>query len=136
MLPLTRSVVNSYLIEKDKRKSLTQPTTDHHVASHSSSCDQENDGIPQNTTHASATLTDTLSTSTNSHCTVTSNPSISVNVSGSLNCTVFRVDDLKLLLHGSSKQTSLELPYSFWRSDEKEVWSETLCQQIEEDLQW
>ena len=92
--------------------------------------------MPQNTFHASVANMSNHQTATNE----SSHPSgISVDVSESLNCVLCGVDEIlqngRLLLHSSLKQTSLELPKEFWSSDRVEL-SETLCQQIEQDLQW
>jgi hypothetical protein len=130
-------LVNSYLIEKDRRKSLAQPTNDSAVLHTSASCIQENGGMPHNTSHASVA---------NRHATVITNEgscpggvSDPVDVSGPLNWVLCGIDDIlrsgRLLLHSSSKQTSLELPCEFWSRDRVDL-SETLCQQIEQDLQW
>ena len=131
------TIVNSYLIEKDKRKSLTHPTNDGAVLH--TSCIRENSGIPRNTFHASA------ANMSSRHATIITNESsqcpsgVSVNVSGPLNWVLCGIDDIlrngRLLLHSSSKQTSLELPSEFWSSDGVDL-SETLCQQIEQDFQW
>lgn len=138
-LCLSLTTVNSYLIEKDKRKSLTQPAND--SAAPHTSCVQENNGMSQNliTFHTSAA-------SMSSHQIVANEGSshsskISVNVSGSLNWVLCEIDDIlrngRLLLHGSSsKETSLELPKEFWGSGDRVELSEMLCQQIEQDLQW
>ena len=127
------SVVNSYLIEKDKRRSLTQPT-DGSATSHASGLH----GIPQDSCRISAisihnrhpgTLTNEIT-----------GPSVSMNLSASLSWVLFGIDDIlrnaRLLLHTSSKQTSLDLPSEFWNNDDGVALSETLCQQFEQDLQW
>ena len=133
------TTVNSYLIEKDKRKSLTHPTQNDSAVSHTSQCIQENSGIPRNTFRTSAANMSschaTVITDEGSQC-----PSdVSMNISGPLNWVLCGIDDIlrngRLLLHSSSKQTSLELPSEFWSSDGVDL-SETLCQQIEQDLQW
>ena len=139
---LSLATVNSYLIEKDKRKSLAHPTNDSAVLHTSTSCIQENDGMPQSTFCAS------VANMSNHHTTVITNDgtrshpdsaSNTVSVSGPLNWVLCSIDDIlrngRLLLHSSSKQTSLELPSGFWSRDKVNL-SETLCQQIEQDLQW
>ena len=139
---LSLATVNSYLIEKDKRKSLAHPTNNSAVLHTSTSCIQENDGMPQNNFRASVV------DMSNRHTTVITNDgtcshpdsaSNTVSVSGPLNWVLYSIDDIlrsgRLLLHSSSKQTSLELPSGFWSRDKVDL-SETLCQQIEEDLQW
>ena len=133
------SIVNSYLIEKDKRKSLTQPTNGSSATSHTSSCIQENCGIPQNTSLTS--VTNNVTSNRHAATNEISYPDISVNSSGPLSWVLFGIDDIlrngRMLLHSSSKQTSLELPSDFWSSDYGvQDLSETLCQQFEQDLQW
>ena len=149
MVSLTCTAVNSYLIEKDKRKSLARPTNDSAVLH--ASCNQEIDGIPRNTFHVSA-----ANSMSNHHATVVTNQSgcpshgvsnnnnnsAKVNVSGHgpLNWVLCGIDDIlrngRLLLHSSLKQTSLELPREFWSGDGVDLSAEMLHQQIEQDLQW
>ena len=140
---LSLATVNSYLIEKDKRKSLAHPTNDSAVLHTSTSCIQENDGMLQNNNFCAS-----VANMSNHHTTVITNDgtrshpdsaSNTVSVSGPLNWVLCSIDDIlrngRLLLHSSSKQTSLELPSGFWSRDKVDL-SETLCQQIEQDLQW
>ncbi len=121
---------------------MAQPTNDSTVLHTSASCIQEHSGMPQNVFHASAVST----SMSNRHAMVITNEgscpggvSDPVDVSVPLNWVLCGIDDIlrsgRLLLHSSSKQTSLELPCEFWSRDRVDL-SETLCQQIEQDLQW
>ena len=142
IIGLSLYTVNSYLIEKDKRKSLAHPTNDSAVLHTSTSCIQENDGMPQNTFHASVVNMSSCHTTVITNegtCSCPGSASNTVSVSGPLNWVLCGIDDIlwsgRLLLHSSSKQTSLELPSEFWSGDRVDL-SEMLCQQIEQDLQW
>ena len=130
------TVVNSYLIEKGKRKSLAHPTSEGAVL-HTNFIEEKN-GIPQNASHASvASVSSCHATAITNDGSCPSN--VSLNVSGPLNWALYGIDDIlrngRLLLQTSSKQSSLELPSEFWSRDGVDL-SEKLCQQIEQDLRW